>query len=126
VIHLDLATGKEHQMTRLGGYNGGLSYSPDGRFITCHRTVDGGSELWIMGADGSNPRPLTDTEIDEYSPEWSPDGGWIAFTAGVGNDSLGTFDIWIMRPDGSRRQVLSKTANTEGWQKWRPGDHYCR
>jgi TolB protein len=126
VIHLDPTTGQEYQMTRLGGYNGGLSCSPDGRFITFHRTFDGGSELWIMDADGSNPTPLTDTTIDEYSPEWSPDGEWIAFTAGVGNDSLGTFDIWIMRPDGSRRQVLNKTANTEGWQKWRPGDHYCR
>jgi TolB protein len=85
-IRLDLATGQERQLTHLGGYNGGLS----------------------------------------YSPEWSPDGRWIAFTAGVGNDGLGTFDLWIMRPDGSRRQVLNKAANTEGWQKWRPGEHHCR
>lgn len=126
VIRLDLATGQERQLTSLGGYNGGLSYSPDGRSMTFHRTADGGSELWIMEADGSHPRALTATPIDEYSPEWSPDGQWIAFTAGVGNDRLGTFDIWIMRPDGSRRQVLNKAPNTEGWQKWRPGSHYCR
>ncbi len=63
---------------------------------------------------------------DEYSPEWSPDGEWLAFTAGAENDSRGTFDIWLMRPDGSRRQVINKSPNTEAWQKWRPGEHYCR
>lgn len=126
VILLDLTSGEERQLTELGGYNGGLSYSPDGSFITFHRTADGGSELWMMNADGSNPRALTDTPIDEYSPEWSPDGQWIAFTAGVGNDSMGTFDLWIMRPDGSHRQVLNKAFGTEMEQEWRPGEHYCR
>lgn len=126
VIHLDLASGTERQLTRLGGYNGGLAYSPDGRHLAFHRTADGGSELWIMDADGSNARALTDTKIDEYSPEWSPDGRWIAFTAGVGHDGLGTFDLWIMRPDGSRRQLLNNAPNTEAWHKWRPGAHRCR
>jgi TolB protein len=126
VIRLDLATGEERQLTELGGYNGGLSYSPDGRQVAFHRAADGGSELWIMNSDGSEPRALTDTFIDEYSPAWSPDGRWIAFAAGVGNDAMGTFDLWIMRPDGSRRQVLSTAANTEMEHHWRPGEHYCR
>jgi len=126
VIQLDLSTHQERQLTDLGGYNGGVSYSPDGRFIAFHRTSDGGSELWIMNADGSGPRPLTDTFIDEYSPRWSPDGHWIAFVAGVGNDSMGTFDLWLMRPDGSQRRGLNKAPNTEMEHRWRPGEHFCR
>lgn len=126
VMLLDLASGEERQLTELGGYNGGVSFSPDGRLIAFHRSTDGGSELWIMNADGSEPRALTDTFIDEYSPEWSPSGRWIAFTAGVNNDSLGTFDLWIMRPDGTQRTLLNRAPNTEMNHKWRPGEHYCR
>ncbi len=126
VIELDLDSGAETELTELGGYNGGLSYSPDGRLIAFHRVADGRSELWLMAADGSDPSPLTATYIDEYSPEWSPDGAWLAFSAGVLDDSRGTFDLWLMRPDGSGRRVLNKAANTQAWHKWRPGPHYCR
>ncbi len=126
VIQLDLSTGEERRLTDLGGYNGGVSYSPDGALVTFHRTAEGGSELWVMNADGSDPHALTDTPIDEYSPRWSPDGRWIAFAAGTGNDGMGTFDLWIMRPDGGHRQVLNKAPNTEMEHRWRPGDHFCR
>lgn len=126
IFRLDLESGQETQLSRLGGYNGGLSHSPDGQTVAFHRVHEGRAEIWFMESDGSNPRPLTDTFIDEYTPEWSPDGNWIAFTAGVENDSRGTFDIWLMRPDGSSRQVLNKEPNTQGWHRWRPGEHYCR
>ncbi len=126
IFRIDLATGQEVQLTRLGGYSGDVSLSPDGKSVTFHRVADGRAELWIMGADGSKPRALTDTFVDEYTPRWSPDGNWIAFTAGTGHDGLGTFDLWIMRPDGSHRQVLNRAGNTEAWLEWRPGDHHCR
>ena len=126
IIELDVASGEERQLTELEGYNGGLAYSPDGATIAFHRVADGRSEIWFVGADGSDPRSLTDTFIDEYSPEWSPDGEWILFSAGVGSDGHGTFDLWLMRADGTDRRVVSKAANTEGWQKWLPAPHYCR
>lgn len=126
LIRLDLASGEERQVTRLGGYNGGVSFAPDGKTVGFHRVAEGRSEIWLMAPDGSGAHALTDTAIDEYTPQWSPDGNWIAFTAGVGNDSMGTFDIWLMRPDGTQRQVLNRAANTQGWQRWRPGAHHCR
>jgi TolB protein len=126
IVRLDLATGEETQLTDLGGFNGGLSVSPDSGTIAFHRSAEEGVEIWLMDADGTDPRAITDTFVDEYSPEWSPDGRWIAFSAGVGHDGLGTFDLWLMRPDGSDRRLLHAGANTEAWHKWRPGDHFCR
>ncbi len=35
--------------------------------------------LWIVGADGSGLRPLTDPELDTTSPRWSPDGARLAY-----------------------------------------------
>lgn len=33
---------------------------------------DGGRDLWIVGADGSDPKRLTDATGDNYAPAWSP------------------------------------------------------
>ncbi len=126
IFQYDLKTKKEKRLTDLGGYCGGLSYSPDGATIAFHRTSDATSEIWVMKNDGTDPQQVTDTFVDEYSPSWSPDGKWIAFTAGTGHDGLGTFDLWLMRPDGSERRLISAAANTQMSPQWRTGDHYLR
>ncbi len=38
----------------------------------------GGTALWVIGVDGSDPRPLTDGE-DDSQPVVSPDGATVAF-----------------------------------------------
>ena len=123
---IDVKTGEERQLTKLGGYNGGVDYSPDGKRIAFHRADDKRAEIWVMDSDGANPNQVTDTLIDEYSPAWSPDGNWIAYTAGTESDGNGTFDLWLMLPDGSGARIISTSPNTQMNPKWRFGKHYCR
>ena len=127
IMELELATGTLRQLTALGnGYNGGLSHSPDGRRLAFHRSSEAGADVWTMNADGSDARAITRTKIDEYSPEWSPDGQWLAITAGTGDLSAGRFDLWLLRPDGSERRLLAATENSESWHRWRTGEFTCR
>ena len=58
------------------------SWSPDGQhiaFMSEHDGSDVGSDIYVIGADGSNRRNLTNDSEWHYSPSWSPDGQHIAF-----------------------------------------------
>jgi Tol biopolymer transport system component len=60
-------------------------YSPDGKRIAFIKIPDSPTpftlgELWVMNADGSDPRKLADADAGHgYAANWSPDGKWIAF-----------------------------------------------
>lgn len=56
------------------------SFSPDGRLIVFSSSHESPSEeLWIVGADGSGLRKLTDNTVIDRAPAWSPSANEIAF-----------------------------------------------
>ena len=101
------------------------AWSPDGSRIAFARTseddfenTDYGQDVWIMDADGSNERKLTDWEGLDGFPAWSPDGAWIAFASDrgataeqqEGNRGVEPFSgvsVYAMRPDGSDVRLLA-------------------
>lgn len=61
----------EWQRLTNGGGNLAPSYSPDGNWIvfTSYR-AGGDAEIWVMRADGSDPRQLTDNGYADWQPRW--------------------------------------------------------
>lgn len=59
------------------------AWSPDGNWIAFGRKpirTTAGRQLWLMQADGTEARPLTDTlTIHHGPPVWSPDGRYLLF-----------------------------------------------
>jgi len=77
-------------------------FSPDGSEIAYTSDAGGGDNIWIMAADGSDPRQLTKEDFRLLNnPYWSPDGAYVAarkhFTT---TRSLGTGEIWIYHRNG--------------------------
>lgn len=58
-------------------------------------------EIYVMNADGSGVRRLTDNQVPDADPAWSPDGSKIAFTRGPADPSSWAYDLYIMNADGS-------------------------
>ncbi len=89
-------------------------FSPDGRHIAFISDRDGADNLWIMGADGSNPTQVSKEDFRlVHNPAWSPDGRFIAvrkhFTK---RRSLGAGEIWFYHRDGGDGlQVIEKRTN---------------
>jgi TolB protein len=63
------------------GNNGFPYFSPDGRQIVFRSGRDGNHEIYLMNADGSNVRRLTNNEATDTMPSFSPDGKQVAFVS---------------------------------------------
>jgi Tol biopolymer transport system component len=119
---------------KLIGNAGPASVSPDGSriaFVTSPR--NSGDQLWVMGADGSNPRKIAEASPPEgpthagssiVSPAWSPNSRriaciehrWVHAFAPLKDLS----SVWTRDADGGDLQVILQDTLL-GWAlSWAP------
>jgi len=77
-------------------------YSPDGLKIAFISTHDGDPEIFVMNANGTGLRKLTDNTAVDAAPSWSPDGRKVVFSS----DRSGSFELYSMNADGSQQQMI--------------------
>jgi Tol biopolymer transport system component len=94
------------------------AWSPDGSRIAFVSDRTGVPQIWLMNANGSDPRQLTfDPARKDQVPDWSPDGTMIAYA--TLDPALGS-DIWIVNADGTgQRRVTNDQARQIG-AAWSP------
>jgi Tol biopolymer transport system component len=95
-----------------------FAWSPDGRRIAFSALPDDHTapEIFVMSADGSDVRRLTNNQLPDFGPSWSPDGKSIAFTS----IRTGLSQIYRMGADGSAQRRLTNTFGNCDSPAWSP------
>ncbi len=94
--------------------------SPDGNWIVYQRrSMDimkdrKQSRLWLLNADGKNHTKLTNQDVNESNPVWSPDGTRIAFTSSTDNGSE-IFIYWLKTNKIARLTQLDTSPSGLHW-----------
>ncbi|MBR7798391.1 amidohydrolase family protein [Undibacterium fentianense] len=91
-------------------------FSPDGKQITFMSDAGGGDNVWVMNADGSDPRAVTKEDFRLLNnPVWHPNGQYIAARKHFsGTRSLGSGEIWMYHISGGSGIQINEKPN---WQK---------
>lgn len=100
------------------GRIGGMNVSPDGKkvvyTVTYYSVSENKSnrEVFVMNADGSENKQITNSSYAENDPVWIKGGTKIAFLCG----ESGSSQLWEMNPDGTgRKQLSSFDKDIEGF-----------
>jgi uncharacterized protein (DUF885 family)/Tol biopolymer transport system component len=101
------------------------AWSPDGSRIAYARRIGHANhEIYVMNADGSGAKRLTDLpQSTETEPAWSPDGSRLAY---ISNQSLnantftGRFNVFVMEADGSEPTLLTDMGGSNTSPDWSP------
>src|SRR5262249_3408735 len=99
---LPIGGGTAKRLTSGPAYDTQPRYSPDGKTIAFTSDRSGIENVWLMDADGSNPRALT-TEKDAYvrSPSWTSDGQYIGARKEDGKRAgIPPVELWIFHREG--------------------------
>jgi TolB protein len=91
-------------------------YDPSGQRLAVVASVDGAPEIFVVDADGRNPRRLTRHKAIDVSPTWSPDGRRIAFVS----DRTGAPSIYVMDDDGGNLRRLTFGGGYNTAPAWSP------
>ena len=97
-------------------------FSPDGRqiaFVVQEHTLAKGTtnaEIYVMRADGSDVRKMTNNPAADTHPRWSPDGQSILFLSTRSNGS----QAWLLPADGGEPRQLTDFSAGVGNPIWSP------
>ncbi|MBI2570011.1 MAG: M28 family peptidase [Candidatus Schekmanbacteria bacterium] len=130
--------GDVSRLTNTPGYDGGAFFSPDcsqivwrasrpqGEALVEYRELlarglvrPGTLELFLMNADGTNTKQLTNNAAANFAPYFHPDGSHIIYSSNLGAEPR-EFDLWLLEKSGGLPERITFTAGFDGFPVFSP------
>ncbi len=132
------------RLTQSSGYDGGAFFSHDNRRIVwrTHRTDDttmvngfhrllaedlvkpSKMDIWVMDADGRNPKQLTDRPGASFAPFFTPDDQSIIYSSNWTNPRGRDFNLWLIPVTGGEPVAVTTDADFDGFPMFSPDGKY--
>ena len=140
IYTMDLDGKNVKQLTHELGYDGGPFFSYDSQWIVyrayhpetekdkaeyrallkqylIHPTT---LEIWIMKADGSQKRQITNNGAANFAPYFFPDGKRIIFASNKADPAGRDFDLYMINVDGSDLERITYNPTFDGFPMFSP------
>jgi TolB protein len=139
IYTMNVDGGDVRRLTTTPGYDGGPWWSPDGtqivyrawhpadsalavyRDLLTQRLVrPNRMELWVMNADGSGQRQITQLGGANFGPSWTPDGKRLIFSSNYRQPRSGNFDLFLVNLDGTGLEQITTSEAFDGFPMFSP------
>src|SRR5256884_9399974 len=105
--------GDARQLTT-GGHEGLPVFSPDGKWIAFTGQYDGNVDVFVIPAEGGEPKRLTWHPAADVAVGWTPDGKRVLFYSG--REAYADFDrLYTVPLDGGPADILPMWRGGEAW-----------
>jgi Tol biopolymer transport system component len=128
------------RLTNTPGYDGGPFFSPDGAQIVyrAHRPQTPEElkdyqdllkenlirpsklEIFVMNADGSNQRQITNLGAASFAPFFHPSGKKIIFASNCADSKRRNFDLFLINLDGTNQEQVTYYEDFDGFPMFSP------
>jgi TolB protein len=117
IFYQNVSSGQRRNFSHYPGLNTSAAVSPDGSKVALILSKGGSPDLYVLDADGSNLKQLTQTPEDESSPCWSPDGRWICYAAKTSERRA----LWKISPEGGTpHRIPTSGVSNPSEPDWSP------
>lgn len=135
------ASGKNvRRLTTELGYDGGPFFSRDGKQIvyrayhpkaeaevarykqrlTENLIEPNVFEIWVMNADGTGKRQVTNLKAASFAPYFFPDGKRIIFASNINDPKGRNFDLYMINVDGTNLERITYSETFDGFPMFSP------
>jgi Tol biopolymer transport system component len=131
--------GNVKRLTNMPGYDGGAFYNADcteivfrgfhptgaaldeyRSLLAKHLVKPTVMELFVMNADGSNVRQITQTGAANFCPFFTPDGKRIIYSSNAGDPKGREFDLYLISKAGGTPERITTAPGFDGFPMFSP------